>query len=104
MNIRERLAERRNREGSKPVLVADEVVRVRKFFDDNPDCQDVYLFYGGNIEGGEKFRRRMSSRIEQIEDGKHSPRGLSSRTVQLVSIMTDGIPANIGRGHSQIRC
>ncbi len=76
---------------SLPVLLASQVVEVRQAFLDHPDWNDLYLFWDGHIEGGDKFRQEFSGCTHHgaIIGG-------------LVSIATQGIPVNISRGHKQI--
>lgn len=61
-------------------LSAEDVAIVRKAFADNPPWCDLYLFYDKRVAEGEAFRGRMSS-----------------RTAQLTSIATDGVPMHITR-------
>jgi hypothetical protein len=85
MSALKKVLQRKREQGSVPKLTEERVAKIRQFFAAFPFYQDVYLFHDGHIEGGEAFRKR-----------------LTSRTAQLVSISTDGIPVCISRTHSQI--
>ncbi len=85
-SIHARMVERRNREGSSPKPTDEQVAKIKEAFRNNPNWDDLYLFHDGYLKGGDVFRGEQSS-----------------RTAQLVSISSQGIPVNIGRGHSQIR-
>ena len=84
-NIHDRLMERKKKEGSKPVLTAEQIGECRKAFDNRPDWDILYLFHDNSIEGPDCGLKVSGSRIEA-----------------LVSINTRGIPVVIGRQHSQI--
>lgn len=89
MNATEQILERKRTEGSRPVLTAERVELIRQWFRDHPDQRHCYLFYDDSLEG---------------EDGglKTVPGSPVQRMEQLVSMVIRGIPAMIGRGHSQI--
>ena len=82
---RERMLERKRTEGSRPILTAAQVTLIAQALYDHPDWFAVYLFYDGHIERDDAFVSRLSSRQAGIN-----------------SINTDGIPAHVSRGHSQI--
>lgn len=85
-SVRERLNERRDREGSVPKLTTGQAFSIRALFANHPAWDDVYLFHDGHYEGGDEYRVKMTSRQSQLN-----------------AIAADGFPAVIGRGHSQIR-
>lgn len=61
-------------------MPAEDVAIVRRAFLEHPHWVDLYLFYDKHVEEGDVFRARQTS-----------------RTAQLVSISTDGIPRYITR-------
>ena len=109
MNIRERLAERARVEGSVPKLTDEKLAAVVAAFKLHPDWSDLYLFYDGSIEGPDaglktKPGRELSKREERnLARYPRAPHDTPMRREQLLSIATRGIPANIGRGHSQVK-
>lgn len=84
--MKQKLRERRDRDGSVPRLTDDQARKIKQAFSDHPEWDDVYLFWDGAVRGGEEYRRSMTS-----------------RTAQLVAIASTGFPACVSRGHSQIR-
>jgi hypothetical protein len=114
MNIHEKLLERKRVEGSRPKLTPEQVTTIRAWFDQHPEQKLCYLFYDGSIEGedcGFKSRAPVKS-LRALIDDPHRPTRpappladtpeVPALREELLMIATRGIPAMIGRGHSQI--
>lgn len=104
--VRNRLEERKRREGSVPKLTEAQVAEIKRAFTEFPQWEDVFLFWAPHVyvPGRPHWRDIfwLHGGFTMICDGDTERRRNNSLQAQLNGIANEGFPARIGRGHSQI--